>query len=175
MNYYYTKRERKELLNSLKILVDTREKKNRHITDYLDRKGVKYKSRKLDYGDYSFMIPANEGLGIAKDIYFNDEIAVERKANLTELSNNFTHDRTQFENELIRSSNGKMILLVENPAGYKDIIDHNYRTKYKPESFIGTLHSFKHRYDIDTVFIDPQLAGNFIYYSFYYFLRENLK
>jgi len=110
-----------------------------------------------------------------KDIYFNEELAIERKASLTELSNNFTHNRTQFENELIRARDCKLVLLVENPAGYEDIINHNYRTKYKPRSFIGTLHSFKHRYDLDTVFIKNGLSGNFIYYSFYYWLREYLK
>lgn len=175
MKYYYTQPEVDTLLKSIVILIDTREKKNKHITSYLEKKGVGYKNRKLDYGDYSFMLPADEALGIMKDVYFNEELAIERKASLNELSNNFTHNRTQFENELIRARDCRLLLLVENPAGYEDIINHNYRTKYKPRSFIGTLHSFKHRYDLDTIFINKQLAGNFIYYSFYYWLRDYLK
>jgi hypothetical protein len=87
------------------------------------------------------MLPANEELGIMRDIYFNGQIAVERKGTLTELSNNFTHDRTPFENELIRATDSKLILLVENAAGYSDIIQHNYRTNYNPKSFLATLHS----------------------------------
>lgn len=174
-NYRYTKSEQQLLLNSMEILIDTREKSNNHITDYLDRKEVKYKSKKLEFGDYSFMLPANKTLGIVKDIYFNNEISIERKANLEELSNNFTHDRTQFENELIRSTGSKLILMIENAAGYRNIIEHNYRTQYKSKSFLATLHSFKHRYNMDTVFIEPELAGNFIFYSFYYWLRENIK
>jgi len=173
--YRYTKSELKELLQSLTLLVDTREQKNKHIKFYLDKKKINYKSKKLDFGDYSFMLPANEQLGIMRDIYFNDQLAVERKASLTELSNNFTHDRTQFENELIRSGSSKMILMIENAQGYKDIIQHNYRTGYKPKSFIGTLHSFKHRYNLEINFIQPEFAGNYIYYSFYYWLREYLK
>jgi hypothetical protein len=121
------------------------------------------------------MLPENKELGIMRPIYFNDQVAIERKASLTELSNNFTHDRTQFENELIRSNGSKLILMVENTAGYDDIIKHNYSTNYKPKSFLATLHTFKHRYDLDTVFIKPELAGNYIYYSFYYWLREYLK
>jgi ERCC4-type nuclease len=173
--YRYTKSEIKKLLKSLTVLVDTREQKNIHIRGYLDKNCIEHKSKKLNFGDYSFMLPENKELGIMRPIYFNDQVAIERKASLTELSNNFTHDRTQFENELIRSNGSKLILMVENTAGYDDIIKHNYSTNYKPKSFLATLHTFKHRYDLDTVFIKPELAGNYIYYSFYYWLREYLK
>ena len=173
--YRYTATEQKKLLKSLTVLIDTREQKNEHITSYLDKKKINYKSKKLNFGDYSFMLPANEELGIMRDIYFNGQIAVERKGTLTELSNNFTHDRTQFENELIRATDSKLILLVENAAGYQDIIQHNYRTEYKPKSFVGTLHSFKHRYNLDVVFLDHSFSGNFIYHSFYYWLRNYLR
>jgi ERCC4-type nuclease len=175
--YRYTKSEIKKLLKSLTVLIDTREKKNIKIQGYFDKKCIAHKSKKLDFGDYSFLLPKNEKLGIMRDIYFNDQLAIERKASLTELSNNFTHDRTQFENELIRSkgSNSKLILLVENAAGYSDIINHNYRTNYNPKSFLATLHSFKHRYDLDVIFLDHSYSGNFIYYSFYYWLRNYLK
>lgn len=173
--YRYTKSEIKKLLKSLTVLVDTREQKNIHIRGYLDKNCIEHKSKKLDFGDYSFYLPENKELGIMRPIYFNDQISIERKASLTELSGNFTHNRTQFENELIRSTGSKLILLVENERGYQDIIDHNYKTQYNPKSFLATLHSFKHRYDLDTVFIKPELAGNYIYYSFYYYLRNYLK
>ena len=173
--YHYTKKEIKQLLKSITVLIDSREQKKSHITNYLEDKNIPYKSKKLDYGDYSFMLPKQPELGIQRDIYFNSQISVERKQSLNELSGNFTHDRTQFENELIRSSNGKLILLIENVKGYENIIKHNYRTDYKPKSFIGTLHSFRHRYNLDVVFIDPAYSGNYIYYTFYYWLREVIK
>ena len=173
--YRYTKKERKELLKSLTVLIDTREQKNKHITKYLDKKNISYKNKKLDFGDYSFYLPEQPELGIQRDIYFNDQINIERKASLEELSNNFTHDRTQFENELIRSSNSKFILLVEDPKGYKNIVNGNYRTKYKPKSFLGSLLAFQNRYDITIQFIDPRYSGQFIRYEFYYWLREFLK
>lgn len=173
--YKYTKKERKSLLNSLKILIDTREKKNDHIIKYLKNKNIPYKSKKLNSGDYSFLLPANEELGIMRDIYFNDQITIERKASLDELSGNFTQNRTQFENELIRSNDNKFILMIENETGYSDIINHKYRTNYNPKSFVGTLHTFRHRYNADLIFINKSAAGNFIYYTFYYWLREFLK
>lgn len=173
--YKYSKNELKDLLNSLIILVDTREKKNDHILKYFDDKNISYQEQKLESGDYSFLLPKNKDLGIARDIYFNNQIVIERKANLNELSGNFTQNRTRFENELIRSSNEKLILMIENADGYKDILSHNYRTKYNPRSFIASLHTFKHRYNTDLMFIDENAAGNYIYYTFYYWLREYLK
>ncbi|ACL69110.1 ERCC4 domain-containing protein [Halothermothrix orenii] len=173
--YRYTKTELKELLKSLTVIIDTREQKNQHITDYLDDKGIPYKTKKLNFGDYSFYLPEQPELGIQRPMYFNNEIVIERKRSLNELSNNFTHDRAQFENELIRASNSKFILLVENVKGYQNIIKHNYRTDYKPKSYIATLHAYRARYNLEIIFIDPAYSGNFIYYTFYYWLREYLK
>ncbi len=43
----------------------------------------------LANADYSFMIPANQELGITRAKYFYDEITIEKKANLEELSAKF--------------------------------------------------------------------------------------
>lgn len=171
--YRYTDKELKKLLKSLVILVDTREQKNQHILDWLDSKKLPYKVQKIDYGDYSFYLPANHEQGIVRDLYFTDKISIERKADLVELSGNFTNERTRIESEFIRHK-GKMILLIEN-ACYEDIINHNYKTEYKPASFLATLHSFSERYDIPFNFIkDNRYSGQFIYYTFYYWLRNYL-
>ena len=66
--YKFTDKEMEELISSMTILVDTREQKNNHITDYFDRKKINYKRKALNYGDYSFMIPANEKLSIPRDL-----------------------------------------------------------------------------------------------------------
>ena len=71
--YYFTEGEQKTLLKSISILVDTREKSNQHITDWFDKKGIKWKSKALKQGDYSFYIPANEDLNIPRDIYYDKE------------------------------------------------------------------------------------------------------
>ena len=59
-HFKYTDKELVELISSMVILIDTREKKCEHITGYFDRKKVTYKKKALDFGDYSFMIPRNE-------------------------------------------------------------------------------------------------------------------
>ena len=126
--YKYIDKEMEELISSITILIDTREKVNSHITDYFDRKGISYKKKALGYGDYSFMIPANEKLSIPRDLYFNTTCVIERKASLEEISGNLTKERDRFEKELCLAPKTK-VLLIEN-ASYEDIAKGNYDTKY---------------------------------------------
>lgn len=172
--FRYSDTEIKQLLDSLVVIVDTREQKCTHITDYLKSKGVEYKSMKLDHGDYTAMIPKSEKLGLMRDLYFNDVISIERKRNLNELSGNFTKDRARFEAEFIRSK-GKMILLVEN-SSYEDLIQGRYTTQFNSKSFLASLKAFESRYNFTTAFIeDSKYTGNYIYHTLYYEIREYLK
>ena len=81
------------------VLIDTREKKNDHITEYFDKHKIAYERRALSCGDYSFYIKANQELAIPRDLYFDNQIYVERKASLDELAINFTKERKRFEEE----------------------------------------------------------------------------
>jgi len=171
--YRYTDTELKKLLKSMVLIIDTRENANEHLIEFFNKKDIPYVSKKIEYGDYSFYLPANPELGIIRDLYFSDKIAIERKASLEELSGNFTNDRLRIESEFIRHK-GKMILLIEN-ADYSDILKHNYKTEYTPASFLATLHSFSERYDIPFTFMkDNRYSGQFIYFTFYYWLRNFL-
>lgn len=174
MKYHYTDKELKELLSTVTVLIDTREQENSHITDYLDKKKIPHISKKLDYGDYSCMIPANLELGIMRDTYFTDLVAVERKGSLEELSNNLTADRTRFESELIRSHGCRMLMMIEN-AGYDDIVSHRYKSQYDPKSFVATLQTYTARYGLNINFVPATCAGNFIYFTLLYHCREYLK
>lgn len=172
LNYRYTEAELKQLLDSLVVIVDTREKVNQHITDYLDKKNVPYENLKLDYGDYSVMLPTNEALGIVRDIYF--PISIERKNSIEELAQTIKK-RTRFENELIRSQRSNFLLLVEDGQGYENIIKGNYKSRYNPYSFLASIKSFESRYGFTSVFVSKLATGNYIYHHLYYHVREYLK
>lgn len=174
MYYDYSESELKRLLHSMVVLIDTREQENSHIISYLEKKKIEYQKYKLDFGDYSFMIPANSDLGIIRDMYFANDIVVERKASLQELSGNLTQDRQRFESELLRSRKAKLFLMIEN-ASYSDIVGHKYSTQYDPKAFIATLKTYEARYGVNINFLSSVCAGNFIYHTFYYHLREYLK
>lgn len=160
-------------MESIGILVDTREKSNEHITEIYDKNDVLYKVQKLDFGDYSFYIPANKKLDILDDISFENYISVERKSGINELAGNFTSGRKRFENIYSRHK-GKMILMIEGDS-YGDICSHNYRSQLKPMSFIGTLHSWEHRYNVPFIFIEKPYAPLYIYNTFKYWLRIYLE
>lgn len=172
-NYKYTGDEIKLLLKSMIILVDTREQKNQHITSQLKEKNINFKSYKLDFGDYSFMIPANNSLGIARDIYFNKEIVIERKNSLEELSGNLSRDRNRFENELLRKQ-GNFILLIEN-GSFDDIITGKYNTQMNGNAFLASLLTYQYRYNISIAYINKVNTCLYIYNTFAYYLKEWIK
>lgn len=172
--YHYTGNELNKMLKSMIILIDTREKQNAHITDYLDECKISHRTKKMNFGDYSLMLPADVELGIMKDIYFDESIAIERKNSLEELSSNLTSERARFESELLRSHGAKLLLMIEN-ANYEDIVNHKYNTQYEPNSFLATLKTYEARFNLGCNFIPSQYSGSFICRTFYYQLREYLK
>ena len=172
--FKYTEKEMEELIQSIVILVDTRERKADHILEYFDKKKISYKKKSLDYGDYSFMIPANEKLSIPRDLYFSNKIVIERKANLEEISGNLTKERDRFEKELCLAPKTK-VLLIEN-ADYSDIATGNYNTQYNKKSFWASIHSMWFKYNIPVFFMpDNKWSGLFIRGYFTYFLKNYIR
>ena len=172
--YRFSLEDIKKLLKSMVVLVDSREKKNGHILHYFDKQNIAYEVTSLNYGDYSFYIPA-EAAG--EDIYFHRDIVIERKASLEELSGNLAQERERFEKEFLKAGNDgcKIYLLIEAPGGYSDIIGHRYRTEMKPAAFAASLKTCEHRSGTNVQFIDKQYSGYLIASTFQYFVREALK
>lgn len=156
------------------ILVDTREKKNDHITDAFDKNKIAYKKKALDYGDYSFMLPKNEALAIPRDMLFDKKVVIERKGSLEEISGNLTNGRDRFEKELCLAPKTK-VLLIEN-GNYSDVATGNYQTQYNKKSFLASLHSFWFKYDTPIMFMpDNKYSALFIKKYFEYYLKNYLR
>jgi hypothetical protein len=173
--FKYTDSELSELLKTITIVVDKREKVNEHIINYYKEHKIPYILKSLPMGDYTFMIPANEKLSIPRDLFFDKEIMIERKANAEELSGNFAQSRTRFEEEFAICQANKKYLLIEN-CNYSDIVSGKYNTQYNSKSYTGSLHSFNHKYDLQLVFMpDNKYSPIFIYATFQYYLRNIIK
>lgn len=170
--YKYTDKELNELLSSLVILVDSREKQNQHITQYFDSKKFSYESTKLITGDYGVKLPACPELGLARDVFF--PVSIERKSSLDELAATFK-ERARVEHELVRARNLKFLLLIEDPDGYKNLVSGKYRSEYNPRALLGSLKGFEAKYGFGTAFVDKQLTGHFVFYHLYYHARNFLK
>ena len=166
--------EIKRMTKSMVVIVDSREKKNSHILGYFDKQSISYQIGALEYGDYSFMIPASVA---GEDIYFHRDIVIERKASLEELSGNLAQERERFEKEFLKAGNDgcKVYLMIESPGGYSDIIGHKYRTEFTPTAYMASLKTFEHRFNANIQFISPEYAGYYIVSTFQYYTREVLK
>ena len=71
--------EVEKALDSITLLVDTREQMTDRLKDRLELAGLPYERQKLDYGDYSAKC----------DVYdLSTEVVIERKMNLDELRRN---------------------------------------------------------------------------------------
>lgn len=164
---HYSDTDLKKALNDLVILCDSREQVNQEIVDYLDKKKIRHVTRALETGDYSAMLG---------DMTFEDEVVIERKANLDEIAGNFTNGRDRFEREFIRAkANGiKVFLIIEN-ASWTDILLHNYRSDLKPQSFLATLLSWQARFNVTVTFCKPSETGQIIHATLYYWIRNKLK
>ena len=172
--YKYADKDIKKLIGSIVVLIDTREKQNSHITDYLTKNNIAYEPTTLSYGDYAFYIPAAVA---GEDIYFHRDIAIERKASLEELSGNLAQERELFEREFLRAGNdnAKLYLMVEDMGGYSSIIRHKYNTEFAPAAFVSSLKAWEARFNYNIQFIDKQYSGYFIVSTFKYFAREWLR
>ena len=99
--------------------IDSREKKNKNITDYFDRNHIEYEIRKLDTGDY-----------MSSD---NPFVSVDKKFGLGEIAGNLcSKDCSRFYREVRRAKeNGiKLIFLIEEP-NIKSLADvSSWQSKY---------------------------------------------
>ena len=164
-----TDKQRACILSDMTILVDTREQKNKHILDYFDANGIKYEKRKLDSGDYSFILPNYQLLGL------DEKILIEKKNSLDEISSNFTSGRERFVREFERVPRGSTIhLLVEN-ATWTKIFHGSYRSQLNPKSFTASIITWCVRYNVPVWFCKPSESGELIYNILKYSLYEKIK
>lgn len=200
MKYRFTDTEIKKLLKNIVVLVDTKEQQNDWITDYFKKHKINFKSQNLKEGDYSAFIKKNEetekilaSIGIHRDLYFTDDILIERKAHLDELAGNLStkkeivehgkiirkevreRERFKFELTRIRNCAAKLFLFVEDPDGHRNIRKGNYRSEYTPKSFMGSLKSAEAEFTFTTHYLNKLVMGSEIYLTIYYEIRNMFK
>lgn len=173
----------------IKLLIDTREKENKnlHIRNILEEKGIEYSREKLEYGDYSAIVIFEDG----SEYDLRNELVIERKHQLAEVSNNLTKDNgARFINELEKIKNDKanMMLLIEDSEWYSHLLEANYmpelfekdrkyaerfNPRHKPNLFIGKLMQLKHKYGFEIAGIDKKYSASFIYRYIFGYVRQN--
>ena len=172
----YTDTELNKILSkkNIVILVDSREKANKHILDVFDREGIQYRVTALESGDYTFELKAAPELDIDHTMDFRQDVMIERKNSLDEISGNFTRGRERFNDEFGRAWAVKKYLLIED-GSYEKILNHEYMADHSATSFFGSLLSFDARYDLHVCFATKETSAILIYNICKYTLREILK
>lgn len=73
-----------------------------------------------------------------------------------------------------KANGTKLFLIVEN-ASWTDILLHNYRSDFKPQSFLATLLSWQVKFNVTILFCKPGETAQILYGILYYWVRERLK
>lgn len=167
----------KEILDSMEIIIDTREQDTPRARRRYATFGVPYKRATLDFGDYTY----NFTLDGEKPFYEPDSrviphLAIERKMNLDELAGCFTHDRKRFEREMerVKVAGARMVLLVEDST-WENLINGRYRSKFTPQAFLASIVAWSIRYNLIIVFCREETSGRIIKEFCYRDLKERLE
>ncbi len=101
-----------QILKSMVIIVDDREKDTPLLHQRLSSFPCAYMRKRLDFGDYTaeVTLPNGEKFSLA------DKVTIERKSGLDEICGNFTTNRSQFAKEFDRAAaaGAKTYILIEN-------------------------------------------------------------
>jgi ERCC4-type nuclease len=168
--------EIKSILDTFEVLVDTREQVTPRASERYKSFGVPFRKQTLNYGDYTYNIAINGNSLHPPDLRVNGWCVIERKQNLDELAMCLTRSRERFQREFERAAdhNAKSYLLIEN-ASWDMIYDGQYRSKFKPKSFIASLTAWQVRYDLTVVFCEARHSGKLIKEILYRDIKERLE
>lgn len=166
-------------LDSMVILVDTREHPSRQAEKRYKAFGAPYERVVLDYGDYAynFTLPSGKRLyGAENSTRIHPKVVVERKMSLDELAMCFGRQRERFEREFDRakSHGARIYLLIENST-WENLLNGKYRSKLHPKAFAASLTAWTARYDMIPIMCKAETSGKLIKEILYRELKERLE
>ena len=156
-----------------KILVDSREKENKHIVD-------KFKTNNIDIDNIGLVI-GNYRIQSGTCI---PPITIERKGSLDELIGNLldkdkdNEGNNRFIRELnrARDSQTRIILLIEDKDFYVKLLTGDYRSNVNPKAIRGMVMSLEAKYpNLSIVGVDKSTSASYIHTTLYYHLRQIMK
>ena len=164
--------ELEKCLDSMVLLVDTREQPTQRLQARIEISGLPYERRKLEQGDYSCKCTLPGG----EELDFSSKVAIERKMNLDELCLCFGKERRRFEREFERAKeNGcKIYLLVEN-GNWEKAYNGKYQSQYNQKALVASIDAFRARYGMQLDFCKEETTGRLIRDILYRELKEYLK
>lgn len=155
----YTNFEIDRCMESMVLLVDTREQPTKRLKDRLEATGLPYERQKLDVGDYSCKCTLPGG----EDLNLSARVVIERKMNLDELCMCFGKERPRFEREFERAAEvGTKIYLLVEGDNWEKAYNGKYRSLLKPQALVASIDAFRARYGMQLDFCKPETTGKLI-------------
>lgn len=168
--------EEKEILETFRIVVDTREQNTPRAARRFAAFGVPIERATLRFGDYcaNITLPAGDLMRISDTL--TPRCVIERKMSLDELAGCFTRGRDRFRREFARAkeAGAKIYLLVEG-GSWEAIERHRYRSKFNPTAFTASLVAWMIRYDAGVIFCKAEDSGRMIREILYRDIKERLE
>ena len=159
-----------DVMKTFTICVDSREQPTERSKIRYRQFSCPYRQEKLNFGDYGAVVYLPDGKK------FQIPVKIERKMNLTEICNNFTHERDRFTREFERAKEAgeKIVLLIEG-ASWEAAYGGKYRSQMRPQSLIASLMAWLARYDCQIIMCKSELSGRVIKDLLYREAREALE
>ena len=169
--------EEMQILDSMEILVDTREQRTPKAEQRYNSFGVPYSRATLAYGNYTANFILLDGK-MLHDISntVHPFCMVERKMSLDELAQCFTHSRERFEREFQKAVNNNCFihLICEN-GSFEKIEGHKYNSKFPPKAFLASITAWQRRYNIHFHFCSSLETGHLIKEFLYRDMKERIE
>ena len=159
-------------LDSMVLLVDTREQPTERLKRRIEQTGLPYERKKLEQGDYSCKCTLPDG----EELDLSGKVAIERKMNLDELCLCFGKERKRFEREFerARESGCRIYLLVEG-GNWEKAYNGKYRSLYNAKALVASIDAFRARYGMQVDFCKEETTGRLIRDILYRELKEHLQ
>lgn len=163
--------EVEEALQTLTILVDSREHPGARAAKRYAAFGCPYRREKLDFGDYSAVVTLRDG----HVFDMRQFVAIERKMDLDEVCGCYTHGRARFAREFERAAlvGAKLYLLIEN-ASWESVANGRYRSRMAPQALMASLLAWLARYDCQVIMCNSSTTGKMIRNILYREAKERL-
>ena len=160
-----------QVLKSMVIIVDDREKDTPLLHQRLSSFPCAYMRQRLDFGDYSAEVTLPNG----EKFSLEDKVTVERKADISEICGNFTTNRDRFAKEFERAkaAGAKVYILIEN-GSWEKINRGAYRSKMTPASLLGSLTTWLARYNCQILFCESATTSWLVHAVLLHEMREAL-
>lgn len=169
--------EEKQVLESFRVLVDTREQPTKRARRRYESFGVPYDRVTLDYGDYAYNATLPDG-SMLYDIEqtIRPACVVERKMDLDELAQCFTRGRDRFQKEFERATkNGSRIFLIVENASWENLLNGRYKSRFGAKAFEASIDAWTIRYNLTVMFCKEETTGQRIRSILYRDLKERLE